>query len=96
MPAYIIVLREGPVRDADAMAHYQSRSRESGSGHNLTPRVVYGAVEALEGVAPDGVVVLEFPTVKEAKAWYDSAAYQEALPFRLKAADWRAFIVEGL
>jgi uncharacterized protein (DUF1330 family) len=95
VPAYIIVLREGPVTDVDAMEQYHSQSRQSGVGHKLTPRVVYGATEALEGKAPDGVVMLEFPTMEEARAWYNSPSYQEALPFRLKAGDYTTFIVEG-
>jgi uncharacterized protein (DUF1330 family) len=96
MPAYIVVQREGPLRDAEAMEQYHSKSRQSGAGHNITPRVIYGAIEALEGEAPDGVVILEFPTMEEARAWYNSPGYQEVVPFRLKAADWTTFIVEGV
>ena len=62
----------------------------------LTPLVVYGALEALEGDAPDGVVILRFPTVEDARAWYNSPAYQAAVAYRKKGADYRAFIVEGL
>lgn len=96
MPAYLIVMREEPIRDADAMAEYQRRTRETVGKHTLKPLVVYGQMEALEGDAPDGVVVIEFPTVEDAKAWYNSPEYQAALPYRLKAAEHRAFIVEGL
>ena len=96
MPAYMILTREEPLRDAEAMAEYQRRNRESAGKHTLKPLVVYGKIEALEGEAPDGVVVLQFPTVADAKAWYNSADYQAVLPYRLKAAKHRAFIVEGL
>lgn len=44
----------------------------------------------------DGAVVLEFPTVADARAWYESPLYQQALPHRLKGAEYRVFIVEGL
>jgi uncharacterized protein (DUF1330 family) len=40
--------------------------------------------------------MLEFPTVEEAQAWYNSPGYQAALPHRLKAADYRAYIVQGV
>jgi len=32
----------------------------------------------------------------QAKAFYESPAYQAAIPFRQQAADWRVVIVEGL
>jgi uncharacterized protein (DUF1330 family) len=96
MPAYLIVLREGPVRDAAALAEYQRKTRENPGDFRLKPLVVYGATQALEGEAPEGTIVLEFPSVEEAKAWYNSPSYQAALPYRLKSADYRAFIVDGL
>lgn len=96
MPAYLIVTREEAISDAEAMAEYQRRTREIAGDFALTPRVIYGAVESLEGDRPDGVVMVEFPSVEEARAWYNSDGYQAALPYRLKAARHRAFIVEGL
>lgn len=69
MSAYLIVYREEPVRDEAAFAEYQRQNREAPRGdHKLAPRVVYGAVHPLEGQVPDGVVMLEFPTVEDAKA----------------------------
>ena len=96
MPAYMIFLREGAVRDAEALATYRNANRDAPRDPNLQPLVVYGALEALEGEAPDGVVVLQFPSVDDAKAWYHSPGYQAAIPHRQKAAEYRAFIVEGL
>ncbi len=97
MPAYLIVYRETPVRDAAEMEKYSSKNREMAGGDwKLTPLVVYGAVHPLEGPPPDGVVMLQFPTVEDAKAWYDSPAYQSALPHRQRAADFRVIIVEGM
>lgn len=96
MAAYILFLREGAVRDANEMALYSQKNREIPRDPNLTPLIVYGAMEALEGEAPDGVVLLKFPTVAEAKAWYESPAYQAAAVHRRNGADYRAVIVEGL
>ncbi|WP_439134076.1 DUF1330 domain-containing protein [Pseudomaricurvus sp.] len=95
MPAYLIVTREEPIQDADAFNEYQSRTRKMTGEHKLTPRVVYGDITSLEGTKPDGMVMLEFPSVEEAEAWYNDPQYQEALPFRLKSSSYRAFIVEG-
>lgn len=98
MTAYMIVARESPVRDAAEMAEYSRKNRENMAalGQTMTPLAVYGRLEALEGDAPDGVVILKFDSVEDAKAWYNSPEYQDALPHRLRAADYRVFIVEGL
>jgi uncharacterized protein (DUF1330 family) len=96
LPAYMIFIREEPVRDEVAMSEYRRMNRESARNFELTPLVVYGAVEAVEGTAPDGIVLLKFPDVAHAKAWYNSPAYQAALQHRLGAAEYRALIVEGL
>lgn len=99
MSAYMIFTRQGPIRDSEAMAEYSRRNRESAEEfrnlYGLRPLAVYGAMEAVEGEAPDGVIILEFPTAADARAWYASPAYQAALPYRQKAADYEALIVEG-
>jgi uncharacterized protein (DUF1330 family) len=96
MPAYLIVTREGPMREPAEMEEYQRRTRQMGGDFKLTPLVVHGAIHPLEGRAPEAVVMLQFPTVEDARAWYENPAYQAALPHRLKSAEWRAVIVEGL
>ena len=40
-------------------------------------------------------VILEFPSLSQARAWYDSPAYQEAKALRQAASQGRLFIVEG-
>ena len=51
----------------------------------------------LEGdFSPGRIVVLEFPTVDDAKAWYESPEYQEARNFRLGAANFRMLAVDGI
>lgn len=100
MSAYIIVYRETPVTDPEAIAEYSRRNRENAASSQADfgtqPLVVYGQLEALEGAAPDGVVLLKFPSVEAAKGWYGSKEYQEAIPFREKAANWRVVLVEGI
>ena len=97
MAAYILFIRDEPVHDAAEMAEYQRLNRERGSdGFDVKRLAFYGAAEALEGPAPDGVVVLEFPSVEEARGWYDSPGYQTAMQHRLKAANYRVMIVEGV
>jgi len=100
LPAYLIVYRESPVQDQAAIEEYSQRNRANAAAFRedfgITPLVAYGHTEALEGAAPDAVVVLQFPTMDDARGWYESPAYQEALAFRSKAADWRVVLVEGL
>lgn len=49
-----------------------------------------------EGEAPRGrIVIVEFPSLAAARAFYESAEYQAALPLRLKTATSRVYFVEG-
>ena len=97
MPAYMIFIRESEVRDEDALARYRETSRSGGgqSAHLIKPLVVYGETETVEGEPADGFVVMEFPDREAARAWYNSPEYQKAVPHRMQAADYRAFIVDG-
>jgi uncharacterized protein (DUF1330 family) len=96
MPVYMLFIREGAVRDQSEMDQYRRLTRQAPPDPKLKPLVMYGAIESVEGAAPDGMVMLQFPTVEDAKAWYNSPGYQAALPHRMKGADYRAFIVQGL
>ena len=96
MPVYMLFIREKPVRDPAAMEAYSRKNRDNPRDPRMTPLVVYGATEAVEGEAPDGMVLLQFPTMEDAKAWYYSPGYQAAMQHRLKGADYRVMIVQGL
>jgi uncharacterized protein (DUF1330 family) len=96
MPAYVVFFRETPIEDEAEMEEYRRIARKYGPSPDMTPVVHYGAITPLEGEVPDAVVILQFPTVEAAKTWYYGDAYQEALPHRLKAARFRAVIVEGV
>jgi uncharacterized protein (DUF1330 family) len=59
--------------------------------------LVHGAtVEVHEGEWPGTVVIIEFPSVEAARAWYASPGYQEILPLRRNNIDGTAIIVEGV
>ena len=60
MPAYIVVMREGPVQDEDEYAEYKRKGRANPVKVPLKPLSVYGAIHPIEGEAPDGVVMLQF------------------------------------
>ena len=45
---------------------------------------------------PTRIVMLEFPSMENARAWYDSPEYQEVLPIRLDANRDKMVIFEGV
>ncbi len=82
-------------RDASELATYSQNVGPTLAGHPVTVLAAYGRQEVLEGPEVEGVVILEFPSFDEAKAWYDSPAYREVREHRFRGADYRAVIVEG-
>ena len=55
-----------------------------------------GATEQLEGDwQPRRVVVLEFPSLEQAKRWYHSEEYREPKALRFKTARANMILVEG-
>lgn len=94
MAAYVVFIRDR-VRDPEEMAAYSKLSGPSLAGHSVKVLAAHGPNETLEGAAAEGVVLLEFPTFAEAKAWYDSRAYAEARKHRNLAADCRVVVFEG-
>jgi uncharacterized protein (DUF1330 family) len=57
-----------------------------------------GAYETLEGeFEADRLVLIEFPTVEQARGWYDSEAYQSILPIRHANSSARFItLIEGV
>jgi uncharacterized protein (DUF1330 family) len=90
-----VALRES-IQDPEEMRVYAEEAARSATGHRLITKVAYGRLRLTEGAPVEGAVVLEFPTFEEAEAWYDSAAYQEALVHRRRGAIYRTFIVQGI
>jgi uncharacterized protein (DUF1330 family) len=95
MSAYMVYVRDR-ITDPVEFKIYEDTSAAASNGHPVTPLAFYGAVETLEGPRVDGAVVLQFPALADAQAAYNSPLYQEALKHRLKGAEYRVFIVEGI
>ena len=56
-----------------------------------------GKFETLEGEwHPKRLVVLEFPSVEQAKRWYDSEEYRPLKAMRFKASKSNLVLVEGV
>ena len=95
MATYVVFTRNR-TRDVSEMEVYTPKASASLAGHPIKILAAYGRHETLEGPPVEGVVIVEFPSFAEAKAWYDSPAYREAREHRFRGADYRAVIVEGL
>jgi uncharacterized protein (DUF1330 family) len=95
MAAYFVMIHE-ETTDAEALAEYGPKASLAAQSHPLTPLAIYGAVDQREGASIEGAVIIEFPDMVSARAWYDSPAYQAAAKFRHAGSRSRAFFIEGV
>ena len=93
--AYIIA--NVRVTDPVQYEEYKKLSTLAMQAHGAEPCVRGGAVTVLEGDwQPDRMVVLKFPSVEQAKRFYDSPEYKKARDARANAAVMRMVLVEGV
>jgi uncharacterized protein (DUF1330 family) len=95
MPAYMVFTRRS-TRDPKELETYSRMAPATLVGHPVSVRVAYGHHEVVEGPEIEGIVILEFPTVDAAKAWYNSPRYTEAREHRFKGAEYSAVTVQGV
>jgi uncharacterized protein (DUF1330 family) len=95
MSAYAVFIRE-KLRDPAVIERYNALAGPSLEGHPVEVLAAYGKHENVEGAPTEGAVILKFPTMQAAKAWYDGPAYRAARELRFKGADYRVFFTEGL
>jgi uncharacterized protein (DUF1330 family) len=95
MSVYAIFIRETTKNEAE-LAAYMPKAAASMAGYAIKVLAAYGRQDVLEGPDVEGVVIVEFPSFEEAKAWYESPAYRDAREHRFRGADYRAIIVEGV
>ena len=95
MPAYIVV--EVEVHDADGYEKYKSMVPPSLAAYGGRFLIRGGKVENLEGDwAPKRFVMVEFPSLERAKAWWASSEYREAKALRQATATTQMIVVEGV
>jgi uncharacterized protein (DUF1330 family) len=93
--AYVIV--EVNVSDPQKFGEYAKGVPATIAAYGGKYLVRGGAVETKEGGwNPKRVVVLEFPSMDQARKWYHSPEYKPLLEMRLKAADAKLILVEGV
>lgn len=92
-PAYVIA--EVEVTDPAVFGDYAAKAGATLAAHNGR-FLVGGKAAAKEGAIPVGnIVVIEFPSLAAAEAWYASGDYAPLIPLRQRSANSRLFIVEG-
>jgi uncharacterized protein (DUF1330 family) len=95
MKAYVIVNVD--VRDPERYKDYIKAATPTVAAHGGRYIVRGGRAEKLEGdVAVRRIVVLEFPSYAQAKAWYDSPEYRAALAIRQACATATLIVAEGV
>jgi uncharacterized protein (DUF1330 family) len=95
MPAYVIanVTVEDPERYPDYVRQVPATLEPYG-GRFL---VRGGAVEVPEGEwRPNRLVIIEFPSLEQARAWYDSPEYGPARQLRWATSEAEVVFVEGV
>jgi uncharacterized protein (DUF1330 family) len=95
MPAYMIALNRS-VHDLQKLESYWKAAGPTFEGRGAKFLSIYTPLAPLELMGPlEGVVLIEFPDVAAAKAWYESPAYQKARQHRVGAAETEFFIIDG-
>ena len=94
MAGYVIV--DNQVTDEGVYAEFRNRVAATVDAHGGRYLVRGGAAEGIEGDwTPHRIVVIEFDSVDEAKAWLASPEYTEIRAIRAKSAIASVIVVEG-
>jgi uncharacterized protein (DUF1330 family) len=94
MAAYVIAMVN--VSDDEKYKKYMVKASEACTLYQGKYLVRGGETQIMEGAFPwSRVVVLEFASRDQARAFYNSVQYQEGKRERLGAADFNMMIVDG-
>ena len=95
MTAYVIADTE--VVDSVLVERYRDLARKSIAQYGGRYIVRGGAIDPVEGGwQPTLLVIVEFPSMAQARQWYRSPEYAEALKLRQTALRRRLIFVEGV
>lgn len=96
MPAYAIGYLT--VHNRDWMAEYGRRTEKILAGYGGKYLSRGAKIHQLEGKTPlpTGIVVVEFPSVDAAQAWYTDPEYAELIQLRQSGATLDLVVVESL
>jgi uncharacterized protein (DUF1330 family) len=95
MAAYFIV--EIDIADSAGFEDYRKRVPATIERYGGRYLVRGGPLETIEGTwTPKRVVVLEFPSLDQARRWYHSEEYRELKAIRQRTARGSIVLVEGV
>ncbi len=96
MSAYLIADMES--MNEERFHEYGRRAAEVTRQYGGRVLVVGGSPEVLEGAwTPHFLIIIEFPTRRDLKRWYECDAYRELVPLRRNASKYSDFVsVEGI
>jgi len=92
-----IYIAEHDIQDTKTYASYSDRAAETVKTFGGRFLVRGGKADSLQGEPSKGrLIVIAFDNVEKAQAWYNSPAYQEIKPIRMRAAKSRVLIAEAV
>jgi uncharacterized protein (DUF1330 family) len=95
MPAYVVV--EVEVRDPATYEQYKTLAPPSIAQYGGRYIARGGTTVALEGEwLPKRLVLLEFPSIERAQAWWDSPEYAPAKAMRQASASTDMVLIDGV
>jgi uncharacterized protein (DUF1330 family) len=95
MPAYILV--DIKIRDPEIYERYKQLAPPSLAAYGGKYLVRGAPVETLEGDwQPGRFVMVQFPSLERARAWWASSEYAEGKALRQSCSDTGMILVEGL
>jgi uncharacterized protein (DUF1330 family) len=85
------------ITDEDRYADYRAGTQDTLDPYEGRFIVRGGATECVEGSWDAGrTVVIEFPSIEQARGWYRSDAYQQLASIRHEASSGDIVLVEGV
>lgn len=82
------------ITDEEGYGRYVEATIPLLEAHNARLLVADDVATVLEGEYSDGrLVIVEFPSLEEAKAWYESPEYQEIVTIRQEATRTHSMIL---
>ena len=95
MAGYVIVNDE--ISDEAGFAEFRQKVGATVAAHGGRYLVRGGATEVIDGDwTPDRLVVIEFDSVDQAKAWLNSADFQAIKDLRVSSASASVIVAEGV
>jgi uncharacterized protein (DUF1330 family) len=85
------------VTDESKLQGYRDRVRPTVEKFGGRYRIINGQQDTVEGgLRFTFPVLIEFPTMEQARRWYDSSEYRAILPLRLESTRGGAVFIDGL